>query len=96
MLRLTVSTEEYIQLGENVRIAFLGGSKNHLRIMVDAPRELNVVRGKVIEKYAENDEEKANLPHYYAVPDLPEKYRKKRVVINDSAKTARGIKAAGK
>ncbi len=97
MLRLTVSTEEYIQLGENVRIAFLGGSRNHLRIMVDAPRELNVVRGKVIEKRAENDVEKANLPHYYAVPDLPEKYRKKRVVVNDSAKAAvKGIKAAGK
>lgn len=97
MLRLTVSTEEYIQLGENVRIAFLGGSRNHLRIMVDAPRELNVVRGKVIEKYAENDAEKANLPHYYAVPDLPEKYRKKRVMVNDSAKAAvKGIKAAGK
>lgn len=85
MLRLTVSTEEYIQIGEDVKIIFLGGSKNHLRIMVDAPKDLNVVRSKVIEKNAESEEVKASLPHYYAVPDLPEKYRKKKVVMNDGA-----------
>lgn len=53
MLRLTVSTEEYLQIGEDVKIVFLGGSKNHLRIMIDAPKELNVVRSKVIEKCRE-------------------------------------------
>ena len=31
-------------------------------------------------------EEKANLPHYYAVADLPEKYRKKKIVMNNAAK----------
>ena len=85
MLRLTVSTEEYLQIGDDVKIIFLGGSKNHLRIMVDAPKELNVVRSKVIENSAKTEEEKANLPHYYAVPDLPEKYRKKKIVVNDGA-----------
>ena len=85
MLRLTVSTEEYLQIGDDVKIIFLGGSKNHLRIMVDAPKELNVVRSKVIENSAKTEEEKANLPHYYAVPDLPGKYRKKRIVVNDGA-----------
>lgn len=86
MLRLTMSTEEYLQIGEDVKVVFLGGSKNHLRIMIDAPKGLNVVRSKVIENNAQSEEEKANLPHYYAVPDLPEKYRKKRIVVNDSVK----------
>jgi len=81
-----MSTEEYLQIGENVRVIFLGGSKNHLRIMIDAPKDLNVVRSRVIENNTVSDEERAQLPHYYAVPDLPEKYRKKRIVINDSAK----------
>lgn len=94
MLRLTVSTEEYLQIGEDVKIVFLGGSKNHLRIMVDAPKELNVVRSKVIEKNAESEEEKASLPHYYAVPDLPEKYRKKRIVMNDELKNGRSVQAS--
>lgn len=85
MLRLTVSTEEYLQIGDDVKIVFLGGSKNHLRIMVDAPKELNVVRSKVIENNAKS-EEKANLPHFYAEPDNSEKYRKKKIMLNDSAK----------
>lgn len=86
MLRLTVSTEEYLQIGEDVKVIFLGGSKNHLRIMIDAPKDLNVVRSRVIENNTTDPEEKEKLPHYYAVPDLPEKYRKKRVVVNDGAK----------
>ena len=87
MLRLTMSTEEYLQmLVEEDQIVFLGGSKNHLRIMVDAPKEYNVVRSKVIENNAKSEEERAQLPHYYAVPDLPEKYRRKRIMVNDSLK----------
>lgn len=89
MLRLTMSTEEYLQIGEEVRVIFLGGSKNHLRIMIDAPKGLNVVRSKVIENNAQNEEEKANLPHYYAAPDLPEKYRKRKIFVNDGAKKLR-------
>lgn len=88
MLRLTVSSEDYLMIGEDVKIVFLGGSKNHLRIMVDAPKEMNVVRSKVIENSITDPEERKKLPHYYAVPDLPEKYRKKRVIVNDSAKRA--------
>ena len=86
MLRLTVSAEDYLMIGKDVKIVFLGGSKNHLRIMIDAPKEMNVVRSKVIENNTTDPEERKKLPHYYAVPDLPEKYRKKKVVLNDSAK----------
>ncbi|MCM1252499.1 MAG: carbon storage regulator [Clostridium sp.] len=86
MLRLTVNTEEYLQIGEDIKIVFLGGSKNHTRIMLDLPKEVNVIRSKVIEKTVSDSDDKKNLPHYYAEPELPEKYRKKRVVTNDSAK----------
>ena len=37
MLRLTVSPEEYLMINDNIKIVFLGGTKNHLRIMIDAP-----------------------------------------------------------
>ena len=40
MLRLTVSTEEYLMIGDNIKVVFLGGTKNHLRIMVDAPKDV--------------------------------------------------------
>ena len=78
MLRLTLSTEEYLQVGENVKIVFLGGSGNHLRIMVDAPKEVHIIRSKLIEKDTTDPEEKAKLPKFYAEPELPERYRHKK------------------
>ena len=85
MLRLTLTTEEYLQLGDNVKIAFLGGTGKHLRIMVDAPKEVNVARGKYIEKMTTDPEERAKLPRYYAEPETPEKYRrKKNIIIHDT------------
>lgn len=83
MLRLTVSTEEYLMIGDNIKVVFLGGTKNHLRIMVDAPKEVNIVRSSTLEKQISDPEEKANLPKYYAEPETDPKYLKKksRVVI---------------
>lgn len=50
MLRLTVSPEEYLMINDNIKIVFLGGTKNHLRIMIEAPREVNIVRSTDIRK----------------------------------------------
>ena len=68
MLRLTVSPEEYLMINDNIKIVFLGGTKNHLRIMIDAPREVNIVRSTVLENQITEEEH-------------PEKYRKKSNVI---------------
>lgn len=89
MLRLTVGTEDYLMIGEDIKIVFLGGTKNHTRIMLDVPKEVNVVRSKVLENNTTDPEEREKLPHYYAVPELPEKYRKKKIMINDSARRGR-------
>lgn len=78
MLRLTVSTEEYLMIGDDIKIVFLGGSKNHTRVMLDIPKDVNVARSKVIEANTADANEQEQLSHYYAVPDLPEKYRKKK------------------
>ena len=78
MLRLTVSTEEYLMIGDNVKIVFLGGTKNHLRIMVDAPKDVNIVRSTVLENRVTDPEEKAKLPKYYAEPETDPKYLKKK------------------
>ena len=78
MLRLTVSTEEYLMIGDNVKIVFLGGTKNHLRIMVDAPKDVNIVRSTVLENRVTDPEEMAKLPKYYAEPETDPKYLKKK------------------
>ena len=81
MLRLTVSPEEYLMINDNIKIVFLGGTKNHLRIMIDAPREVNIVRSTVLENQITDPEERAKLPKYYAEEEHPGKYRKKSNVI---------------
>lgn len=88
MLRMTVNTEEYIQIGEDIRIIFLGGSRNHTRVMLDVPKEINVARSRALENHAKTQEDREKISHYHAVKDLDEKYRKKKVVVNDSAKRA--------
>lgn len=52
MLRLTVCKDEYLMVGQDVRITFLGGSEKKIRLMIDAPREVNVARGKAVTKRA--------------------------------------------
>ena len=81
MLRLTVNTEEYLMIGDDIKIVFLGGSRNHTRIMLDIPKEVNVVRSKVLENRITDTDEKEKPAHYYAEPELPEKYRKKKVSV---------------
>ena len=41
MLKLTLKPGDYIDIGENIRVVFYGGSANKIHIMVDAPREMN-------------------------------------------------------
>lgn len=85
MLKLTVSTEEYLMLGDDIKVVFLGGTGKHLRILIDAPKEVNVVRSSVIERKFTDPELQAKLPKYYAEQEHPEKYRKKKVVIAGAA-----------
>ena len=43
MLKLTIKPGEYINIGEDIRIVFSGGSANNMHILVDAPREMDIV-----------------------------------------------------
>lgn len=52
MLRLSVNKDEYLMVGKDVRITFLGGNDRAIKLMIDAPKEVNVARGKAIEKRA--------------------------------------------
>lgn len=82
MLRMSVSTEEYLMIGDNIKLIFLGGTGNHIRIMIDAPREVNIVRSTVLEKKME-PQERQKLPRYYAEPEHPEKYHRTGSIDRD-------------
>lgn len=44
MLKLTLKPGEYINIGENVKVIFSGGSANNIHLLIDAPREMNIGR----------------------------------------------------
>ena len=81
MLRLTVSQEEYLMIGDDIKLVFLGGTGKHMRIMIDAPKDVNIVRSSVIERQFTDPEIKAKLPKYYAEQEHPEKYKKKSKIV---------------
>lgn len=59
MLKLTLRPGEYIDIGEDIRVVFSGGSANNIHLLVDAPRELNIARSSA-EKGAAKSQ-----PSYY-------------------------------
>lgn len=81
MLRISVAAEEYLMIGEDIKLVFLGGTGKHMRIMIDAPREINIVRSTVLEKNVTDPSEKAKLPRYRKAEERPEKYLKKPNLI---------------
>lgn len=50
MLKLSLKPGEYIDIGENIRVVFSGGSANNIHLLIDAPREINIARSAAIEK----------------------------------------------
>ncbi|MBQ7919422.1 MAG: carbon storage regulator [Lachnospiraceae bacterium] len=82
MLRMSMKKEEYLLIGDDVKIVFLGGAAGHIRIMVDAPKDVNIVRSRAMEKRIQDPEELAKLPKYYEEPEHPEKYQFKKKKSN--------------
>ncbi len=82
MLRMTVAIEEYLMIGDDIKIIFLGRAGNYIRIMVDAPKEVNILRSTVLEKNTTDPEERAKLPKYYKQKEHPEKYFRKNSNIS--------------
>ena len=81
MLRMSVKNGEYIMVGDDVKIVFLGGGGGQTRIMIDAPKEVNIARSRAIEKRIEDSELLAKMPKYYPQEEHSEKYKKKSKVV---------------
>lgn len=83
MLRMSVKNGEYIMIGDDIKVVFLGVGSNHTKIMVEAPDDVNIVRSKAMEKRIEDPEVLANMPKYYVEPRHPKKKSKIVIVRND-------------
>ena len=42
MLKLSLKEGEYVNIGDNIRVVYAGGSGKNGRLMIDAPREMNI------------------------------------------------------
>ena len=44
VLKLTIKPGEFINIGDDVRVIYSGGSEGNIHLLIDAPRELNIVQ----------------------------------------------------
>ena len=44
MLKLSLKEGQYVNIGGDIRIVFAGGTGKHCRLLIDAPKELNIAR----------------------------------------------------
>ncbi len=47
MLKLSLKQGQYLNIGDDIRVVYLGGTSTIGRFMIDAPREVNIARSTV-------------------------------------------------
>lgn len=96
MLKLTIKQGEYICIGDEIRVIFSGGSANNMHILVDAPREYNIVRNKVLERTLP-EKEKSKMPTYYKEDGLSDEAKDqiRNIIIAEKKKEKSKVVANG-
>lgn len=77
MLRMSVKNEEYLMIGDDIKIVFLGTGGGQTKIMIEAPKNVNIVRSRAIEKRIQDPELLARMPKYYSERKKNEKNKEK-------------------
>ena len=67
MLILTRRIEEKLVIGENVTVTMLGVKGSHVRIGIDAPRDITVIREEVLQRRL-NDRKELNSERQRETP----------------------------
>ncbi len=49
MLVLGRKPGEYVMIGDNIKVKVVKSEEGDLRLAIDAPREINIVRGEIYE-----------------------------------------------
>ena len=78
MLKLTLRPGEFIDIGDNVRVIFSGGSANNIHLLVDAPREINIARSSAAKK---KDTTEPGAGRYYKENGISDEAQKEIVSI---------------
>lgn len=86
MLNFTIKPGECFTIGDEIKVVILGGTANNIKVMVEAPRSYNIVRGRVLERKAIQNEKLPNLKTYYAEPSISAEKMKKMIAVQKKAK----------
>lgn len=89
MLKLSVKPGEYLLIGDEIKLVFAGGSAGNLRVLVDAPREMNVVRSAALEKFGMAPEPGNEVKHYKDRELSPEAKEKIKAILMEERRNAR-------
>lgn len=84
MLKLTLHPGEFLQIGDEIRVIFSGGSANNIHLLVDAPRQINVARN--------SGEQRKGKFYYYKEKDISKEAKEKiRSILMEERREGRGV-----
>jgi len=55
MLVITRKPGDWFQIGDDVKVYFLDNRGNQMRIGIDAPRDVKILRGELVEEDQDDD-----------------------------------------
>ena len=83
MLKLSLKEGQYVNIGDDIRIVFAGGTGKHCRLLIDAPKELNIARSN-------NEPDPAKRKDtYYPDPEISNEAQKKYSASSGMKKNVR-------
>lgn len=94
MLKLSMKPGEYLLIGDEIKLVFTGGSANNLRILVDAPKNMNVARSSTLEKYGMAAEPGNEVKHHKDREISPEAREKIKAILMEERRKARAEEKA--
>ena len=89
MLKLSLKEGEYVNIGDNIRVVYAGGSGKNGRLMIDATREMNISRSN----NDPNPEKRKDT--YYPEPKISEEaqHEIKKIIWNERQKKSKSTKS---
>ena len=82
MLKISLKQGQYVNIGDNIRVVYVGGTGNHGRLMIDAPKEVKIARSTV----EQNPERRKDI--YYPEPAISKEAQDeiKKILWNERMK----------
>ena len=83
MLKLSLKEGQYLNIGDDIRVVYLGTSGSNGRFMIDAPRNINIVRSNI-----EQNPERNKDTYYPEAPISKEAQEKIRHILREEKEKA--------